>query len=204
VGGSGSLANSDVTVGANAALGGSGQVKSITIQAGGHGAPGNSIGTQSASALTLVGGSHLDFEFAAPGETHAIPGSSDRYAVTSGAASIAIPSSGVLLNLLGSPSELDEGSYKLVSYTDSAPVANFVATTGTISGGVITPDSNGSIALGSGWSSAGNFSYTILNDASSGGIFLDLAPAAEVPEPASLAVLAVGSLALLARRRRSV
>lgn len=94
-----------ITVG-SATLGGHGLANgAVTVNSGGHVAPGASIGTLGVAALTLQSGSILDFELGAPGVGDQL--------VVSG--QLSLPGSGVTLNLANSGG-LAAGNYNLIDY----------------------------------------------------------------------------------------
>jgi autotransporter-associated beta strand protein len=164
-----------VSVSSGATLGGTGTLGGgITVAAGGHIAPGNSIGTLTTTNLTLTATGELDYEFGAAGGTvdHTAAGASDRISATGN--TLAFPAVGnVLLNAVDI-SLLDTnstGSFLLLSYTNDSAVSNFLTTSGTIGAAPATP---GSIQLGNGWASLAGSTYTIVNDAVNDGIFLDI------------------------------
>jgi len=81
---SGASVTGNVTVASGASLGGFGTIGgSVTVQNGGHLAPGNPVGTLTVSTdLTLNQGSVLDFSFGAPGPNFSTFGTGHNVAVT--------------------------------------------------------------------------------------------------------------------------
>jgi autotransporter-associated beta strand protein len=111
-------ASSAVTV-TGGTLGGTGTINgSVTVNSGGHLAPGASIGTLTVGSSSLLDGSLLDYEFGSAGTT-SVPGNSD-LAIVTGA--LTLPTSGtVTLNLAdnanaGGLGSIGDGTYKLFSY----------------------------------------------------------------------------------------
>lgn len=107
----GSIANSAVTVGSGARLGGSGTVGATTVASGGVLAPGNSLGSlRVAGDFTLAAGGTLDYELGAPGTGASAPGASDHLQVAGNVAldgTLALSDPGGIAGL---------GYYRLISY----------------------------------------------------------------------------------------
>ncbi|MDD4890658.1 MAG: PEP-CTERM sorting domain-containing protein, partial [Phycisphaerae bacterium] len=114
VSGSG-LGTGPVNVNNGGTLGGTGAITAaVEIKSGGHGAPGNSVGSQSVTSLTLDSGSILDFEF-----NTGLGTPNDQYLVT---ASGGLTINGGQFNLYneGNTSIFStNGTYKLMQYAGS-------------------------------------------------------------------------------------
>ncbi|EHK64268.1 autotransporter [Achromobacter arsenitoxydans SY8] len=114
----GSIANSAVTVGSGARLGGSGTVGSTTVASGGVLAPGNSLGSlRVAGDFTLAAGGTLDYELGAPGTGASAPGASDHLQVDG---NVALNGT---LSLSDSAAAAGVGYYRLISYGGALSVA---------------------------------------------------------------------------------
>ncbi|HVZ13796.1 MAG TPA: autotransporter outer membrane beta-barrel domain-containing protein, partial [Bauldia sp.] len=98
----GTLTSADFAVGAGAVLGGSGTLKSVTVNSGGKVAPGNSIGTLTVSSATYAAGSIFEVEVD--------PSSADKL-IVNGAASID-PTAQV--SVLAAPGTYTDGTSYLV------------------------------------------------------------------------------------------
>ena len=152
---------SAVTVNSTGTLGGSGTVGNVTVNDGGHLAPGSSPGTLNTGTLVLSAASVLDFELAS------LTGPSDKIAVTGD-----LTLDGVLnvTALTG----FQAGQYTLLTYTGSL-------TDNGLSPGTMP----------------GAFTYGI-DTGTSGSVILNV-----IPEPATMAILALGGLGVLMRKRRT-
>jgi len=128
----------NVTVDSSAYLGGSGTISGlVTLQSGGHIAPGNSIGTLNVGSLTLDSGSVLDFEFNADGTSHDQINVLDGSGLTINGGSLNVYAAGGISQW----SPPATGIYKLIKYSGALlgsgtisvanQVANFSYTVGT-------------------------------------------------------------------------
>jgi autotransporter-associated beta strand protein len=106
------------TVNAGAILGGTGSIAGpVSVAAGGIIEPGDSPGTLSTGALSLVGGSTMTYELDAPNTVGG--GVNDLVAITG---NLSLPASGVVVNIVGLPGfNLQPGgtTYTLMTYTGS-------------------------------------------------------------------------------------
>jgi autotransporter-associated beta strand protein len=179
-------------IGAGKVLAGHGNITGgVTILANGITAPGNSIGTTTYNtSLTYDSGAVMNYEFGTPLVDHTfVAGSSDLIAENGGANSLVFNGT-VTLNAVSGAPVSGSGSYQLFSYTDANAVSGFVDGDGT----------TGTIVLGSGWDNS--LPYTIENDTTANGIFLNFGTPTGVPEPMSLGILGLGAAAMLMRRRK--
>ncbi len=141
----GALTASAVTVGSGATLGGSGSnAGTVTVNSGGHLAPGNSIGTLTTGDLSLSG--VYDVELGTTGASHASPGQSDRVNVTGNL------TLGGTLNLIDNAGANGNGAFSPGSYrifTYSAAQSGAFATINNLGSNHAKVDSAvvGSIAL---------------------------------------------------------
>ncbi len=191
-----------VNVNANGTLGGIGQIyptgaNGITVASGGAIAPGASIGTLTinlggtSGTVTIDSGGGFKFELGTAGASLASVGISDLL-VLAGASASDVAFNGNVVNFLGTG---QVGYYKLFDTTHDATTwtgLTFDGTTGVVSAGLsatnLAGGLTGTLIVG-----------TASNGASSVG---DIYLAVEViPEPGSLALVALGMLCITPRRR---
>jgi fibronectin-binding autotransporter adhesin len=191
-----------VNVNAGGTLGGIGQIyptgaNGITVASGGTIAPGASIGTLTinlggtSGIVTIASGGGFKFELGTAGASLASVGTSDLLALT-GASAGDVAFNDNVVNFLGTG---QVGYYKLFDTTHDATTwtgLTFDGTTGVVSAGLSATNLAGGLM--------GTFIVgTASNGADSiGDIYLELAV---IPEPAALALVALGLLCLLPRRR---
>ena len=164
---------------------------SMTFENGSILAPGNSIGTVIVTgevgdsvSLTLADGCILDFDFGKPG-SESLPGNSDRVVVNG---ALILPEDGrITLNLSDNANadgwgSIGNGTYMLFLYDSLDSVRDDLNT-------VFFVDSTPFCSA----------DYTFFSR--DGAIYLNIEGGTLVPEPASLAILMLGGLALLRRRQ---
>jgi fibronectin-binding autotransporter adhesin len=171
----GSLGNTAVTVANNATLAGAGSIAgSVAIGDGGHLAPGNSLGALSTGSLALASASMLDFDLGAPNLGNSAL--SDRVDVTG---------SLVLDGILNVTAGTDFGApqagdrWRLFNYSTGLTDAGLDL-------GVLPTLASGLIYF--------------VDTSAFGRVDLAVGTPEQVPEPAGVVLLALGSLGLFARR----
>jgi len=143
-GGSAYTVGDTLTPAIPATLGGGGSTTSaVTVNANGHLAPGNSIGTFGSGALTIAG--VYDVELGTPGTSHASPGLADLTNVTGN-----LNYSAGTLNLINNAGNdgngsVGAGSYKIFTYTGTnAGSFSAINQVGSLLAQVVDDGNNGS------------------------------------------------------------
>ena len=199
-----SAATGDITVSGTGTLAGSGTLASMTISLGGVQSPGNSPGTQTVADLTWADGGTYLWEINNLNGGQGVDSGWDWIDVTNSFDLSGLSADGFTIDItsLTNPGNIaglaDGFDYSGLAYNDPFPTTFTIL---TFTNGDITGFDAGDFVLDPGNFANGKLEWSInLLEGTSDSLFLS---AVFVPEPSSTALLGLGGLALMLRRKRS-
>ena len=197
-------ATGDITVSGTGTLAGSGTLASMTISLGGVQSPGNSPGTQTVADLTWADGGTYLWEINNLNGGQGVDSGWDWIDVTNSFDLSGLSADGFTIDItsLTNPGNIaglaDGFDYSGLAYNDPFPTTFTIL---TFTNGDITGFDAGDFVLDPGNFANGKLEWSInLLEGTSDSLFLS---AVFVPEPSSTALLGLGGLALMLRRKRS-